>query len=169
MQPTALRPIHAPLAVLVLCGGALVTAYVAEYGFGLDPCVLCLYQRIPYAIAGAIAGAALALGLRGPILGKVMILCALCFVGESGLAFYHVGVEQHWWQGTAACGGAIGTGLSAAELKAALLAAPPIRCDEIAWKVFGLSITVYNVAVGAAMTVFCLAAARWVTREEDTV
>ena len=39
-----------PLVVLVASLGALATAFTAQYWGGLAPCVLCLYQRRPYAI-----------------------------------------------------------------------------------------------------------------------
>lgn len=37
---------------------ALSMAFTAQYIFGLEPCILCLYQRIPYALV-------IALGLTG--------------------------------------------------------------------------------------------------------
>ena len=39
-------------ALLILVGvGSLGAAYTAQFGFDLEPCVLCLYQRVPFAIA----------------------------------------------------------------------------------------------------------------------
>ena len=56
-----------PFAILTASIGALIIAYTAELAFGIEPCILCLYQRIPYALAGALAVAALLApsGLRG--------------------------------------------------------------------------------------------------------
>ena len=48
-----------PFAILAASIGALIIAYTAELAFGIEPCILCLYQRIPYALAGALAVAAL--------------------------------------------------------------------------------------------------------------
>ena len=56
------RPARLPLMVLVASTGALLTAFAAQYWGGLQPCVLCLYQRWPYAAAIALALLALALG-----------------------------------------------------------------------------------------------------------
>ena len=42
------------LAILAASMGALGMAYVAEVVFGLEPCILCLYQRVPYAITGVL-------------------------------------------------------------------------------------------------------------------
>ncbi|MCH7551198.1 MAG: disulfide bond formation protein B, partial [Proteobacteria bacterium] len=56
-----------PFAILAVSIGALATAYTAELTFDVEPCILCLYQRIPYALAGALALAALlAPGTWGP-------------------------------------------------------------------------------------------------------
>ena len=41
----------APLVILAASAGALASAFVAQYVFGLEPCVLCIYQRWPFAIA----------------------------------------------------------------------------------------------------------------------
>ena len=51
-----------PLAILAASAGALAVAYIAEFVFGLEPCILCLYQRVPYAATGILA--ILALGMR---------------------------------------------------------------------------------------------------------
>ena len=37
----------------------------------------------------------------------VIMLCALLFAASTALAFYHVGVEQHWFAGPTACTGSI--------------------------------------------------------------
>ncbi len=50
-----IEPDQAPIIVVFASLAALVTAYVAQYGFDLQPCVLCLYQRWPYGVAIVIA------------------------------------------------------------------------------------------------------------------
>ena len=49
----------APFGIFAVSATALANAYIAEYGFGLEPCILCLYQRVPYAVAGVLGLAAL--------------------------------------------------------------------------------------------------------------
>ncbi|MGZ9105635.1 MAG: disulfide bond formation protein B, partial [Rhodoplanes sp.] len=34
------------LAILVISLAALASAFAGQYLFGLEPCVLCLYQRV---------------------------------------------------------------------------------------------------------------------------
>jgi disulfide bond formation protein DsbB len=159
MRALAERPWAAPALVGGLSAGALAVAFIAQYGFGLEPCVLCLYQRWPFvaALGLGVIGIALALGGRSAV--PALALAGLACLGNAGLAVYHVGIEEHWWQGSAACTGSAAQGLSLEELKAAILAAPPVRCDEVAWRLFGLSMAGWNVPLSAALGLFSLAAA----------
>ena len=153
-----------PAAIFILCVGALGIAYTAQYGFNLAPCELCLWQRGPYAIAGLLAMAALQ--MRGsPNTAIPVFLCGIAFLAEAGLAFHHVGVEQHWWTAFTACTGDIGTGLTMEDLKAQLMAAKPKACDEITWTIFGLSVTVYNVLIGFLAAIFSFVGAKLIREE----
>ncbi|MEZ5902076.1 MAG: disulfide bond formation protein B [Alphaproteobacteria bacterium] len=126
---------------------------MAQYVFGLEPCILCLIQRWPFAIV-------IALGLVGFLLSckytkavaGVMALIGLTFLTNSVIAFYHSGVERHWWKSFL-------EGCAVPEMKgdmAQILAdiqsrTEAVRCDEIPWAdpLFHLSMANYNV-------VFCL-------------
>jgi disulfide bond formation protein DsbB len=129
-----------PFAILAASIGALIIAYTAELAFGIEPCILCLYQRIPYALAGALAVAALlAPETWGPRPKMWAVIgAAVAFLAGAEIAFYHVGVEQHWWQGTEECVGTTGA-TTLAELEAQIMASPLTRCDEVSWSLFGIS------------------------------
>ncbi len=155
MRPreSLLDPANAPAAILAAGVAVLGAALASQYWGGLAPCKLCLYQRWPYAIAIALSLAALAV-LRGmPARRLITGLCALTFAVGAGIAFYHAGVEQRWFQGPASCSGAgLGAG-SIEELERMLEASPVARCDEIPWSLFGISLAGYNVAVSAALAI----------------
>lgn len=145
------------LAVLAACVVSLAFALTAQYGFDLKPCILCLYQRVPFVVA---AGLALLVVVRG---GRhatpILVLAAVAFLAGAGIAGYHFGVEQHWWAGTSGCTGDFHAGQSLEDLKAQLMAAPLVRCDEVSWAIFGVSITAYNVLwslVLAAATLYAV-------------
>ena len=109
---------------------ALAAAFIGQYGFDLQPCVLCVYQRWPYAVV-----IALCLGGLSP-LGRactawVLVLSALALAAGTGIAAYHGGVEQHWWAGSEGCVGQGGTAQTLAELRAQIMATPVTRCDEV--------------------------------------
>ena len=140
IPPRALAALAALGAAAVL-GGALAFQHIG----GLAPCVLCYWQRYPYWAAIPLAALAALLAPRSPKLAAGLLgLAAGLFLVDAGIAAFHVGVEQKWWQGTAECGGAQGPSGSLEALRARLLAAPIVRCDEPAWSLFGVSMAGYN-------------------------
>ncbi len=139
---------------------ALGAAFVAQYGFNLLPCVLCLYQRWPYAVV-------IAIGIVGLTFAKTrrssaflfLILIAAGFAVTAGIGGFHVGVEQGWWAGTAECAADTGKVLSMEDLKAQILDAPIAKCDEPAWQMLGISMAGYNLIFASLLAVYALAAA----------
>lgn len=142
--------------VTLASGGILLTVLGFQYLGGYQPCELCHWQRYPY-IATLLLGI-LAVAVPG-WRRAILVLCGLLFVVDAGIAAFHVGVEQHWWQGLAACGSTFGPAGSIDELRARLLAQPVVRCDEVAWSLFGLSMAGYNFFVALALAAFALHAA----------
>jgi disulfide bond formation protein DsbB len=127
------------VASAALLGGALLFQHVG----GLAPCQLCLYQRWPY---GAVIALALIVILAGDRASSpwALALCGVLLLIDAGLAFYHVGVEQHWFAGPSTCSGAAAGGDSVEALKAQILGQKPVRCDEVAWALFGISLAGWN-------------------------
>src|ERR1700745_2372290 len=119
-------------ASAVVLGGALVS----QHWGGLAPCELCLRERWPWGAAIVISFVATMVGSR-PGLPWVALLLAAGFAGGSGLAFYHVGVEQHWFARPTACSGAATAADTLEALKAQILRPPPLRCEEPAWSPAG--------------------------------
>ena len=161
-----------PRLVFALLLGAstaiLGSAFASQYFGGLEPCVLCLYQRVPYGAVIVLSGLGLGLsGLAPPpkgVIAGLVGLCAVAFLINAGIATFHVGVEQQWWQGTEACG-AVGTiARTIEELRAQILAAPVVRCDVVPWSLFGISMAGYNVLASLGLFVASAIAARGMWR-----
>lgn len=135
--------------LLILVGAtSLAMAYIAQYGFDLEPCILCLYQRVPFAIAAGLG----IIGLWKPEwLAPVFALAALAFAVNAGIAVYHVGVEQHWW--ISSCSAVSMERLSGADLLASLQTKQPKACDEVEWKLLGVSIATWNVVFSSVLAV----------------
>ncbi len=151
-DPRAL-PAFASLA----SAGALATAYGSQYLGGLQPCILCLYQRVPFwlvLVLGAV-GAVLAARGRRDAARWLVVICGLAFLAGAGIAFFHVGVEQHWWAGTDTCAAPIMAAASLEELRAQLAAAPIVRCDDIPFELFGISFAGFNVMASLALAALC--------------
>lgn len=139
----------APLLLSVASALILATALVFEHGFGYAPCKLCLYQRVPYYIALGLFLPPLVWGRRAVI--PTLALALLLFAGGAGIAGFHVGVEQGWWQGPATCSAASLPDDPAEALKQ-IQSAPLVRCDQVSWSFFGLSMAGWNflLALGLA-------------------
>ncbi len=149
------------LALLVMAGSiaALAFAYISQYGFNLQPCVLCLQQRKPYFAAILLAG--IAFFSDSKMVRILLMLSAVSLLAGSGIAAYHTGVEQNWWAGTAACGGGnLPENATIEELQKYLSRQPVVRCDVPAWKLFGISMTGYNLMYSTVFAVFILAGIR---------
>jgi disulfide bond formation protein DsbB len=145
------RNTRLPFIILIASLASLAVAFASQYWGGLDPCVLCIYQRYPYGVAAALGIAGILVAGRPAWLRGVLLLAALVFFVDAGIAAYHVGVEQHWWQGTAECGSTLDLTLSPEELKKQLMNQPVVRCDEVAWSLFGISMAGYNFLYALAL------------------
>ena len=146
-----------PIAVLAASIAVLGTALLSQYWGGLAPCELCLVQRWPWAAAIAISLLSILFGNR-PALPWVALLLTAVFVIGGGLAFYHVGVEKHWFAGPEGCTGAATAGDTVEALKAHILGQMPVRCDEPAWSLGGISLAGWNLLASTVMAAGCLAA-----------
>ena len=147
------------MIVAVAAGGSaalLLAAFAFEHLGGMAPCELCLWQRWPH--AGAVVAGAVALAIPAAFL---LLAGALGAMASAGIGVYHTGVERGWWAGPEACaaGGDI-TGMSAEALLDAILAAPVVRCDEVAWEMFGLSMASWNAVASLTLAAIWLFALR---------
>ena len=155
------------LPVLLVLAGAtpLSIAYYSQLVQGYDPCILCLYQRIPFAVVIVLGFAGL---MRPAWVPALAILGGLTFATGMSIAFYHVGVEQHWWASAASCGGGLPEQMSIADFQKQLMVKPENACDEVDWTLFGISMATYNVAYSfAGAVVFFIGAANLKKAEQE--
>src|SRR5215471_4581911 len=119
-----------PMLVLIASLASLAVAFASQYWGGLQPCVLCWYQRYPYMAIAALGIIGLVVAGRPGVLRFILLLAALAFFIDAGTAAFHVGVEQHWWAGTSECGSLLDLNANPEDLKSQLLQQPVVRCDE---------------------------------------
>ncbi len=139
------------LSVFFIALFALSFAFISEYAFGLYPCILCIYQRIPYAIVLGVSVLALFFYKKPKIVKLVLLVCAVGFFADAAIAFFHVGVEYKWWEGTDKCSGQVADSIES--LKAALVAAPSVRCDDPQFQ-FILTMAGWNVLYALVATAY---------------
>lgn len=156
-----LQPNRSGLLVALAAAGTLALVLIAQYGFGLPPCEMCHWQRWPH-IAALIFGLGALLLPRWRV--QLLGLAALSFAITGGIGVFHAGVEWKWWQGLTSCG-STSTATSLEDLRAQIMAAPVVRCDEAAIRVLGLSMAGWNALWSAALAVFTVLAARRAAQE----
>ncbi|EAQ11257.1 MULTISPECIES: disulfide bond formation protein B [Maritimibacter] len=140
----------ATLGSVALLGGAFVFQ-----ALGYAPCKMCYWQRYPHAVAILIGVVALALGRRW-----LAWLGALAALTTSGIGVFHSGVERDLWEGPSSCTGGSTAGLSTDDLMDQIMSAPLVRCDEIPWEMFGVTMANLNALISLALAVIWVIAAR---------
>lgn len=145
--------------LILLAAGGSAAVLLGAFGFqhigGMAPCKLCLWQRWPHAAAVLIGP----LALMRPQ-AWLLLMGALAALTTAGIGAYHAGVEQGWWEGPNTCtAGPVG-GISTDDLMAQIMAAPLVRCDEIPWEMFSISMAGWNALVSLALAALWLAAVR---------
>ncbi|CUH77113.1 disulfide bond formation protein B [Tropicibacter naphthalenivorans] len=133
--------------------GLLLGALGFQYLGDMPPCKLCYWQR--YGHVAALVAAAVAMAVPHRLL---IVIGGLGALSSSLIGIYHTGVERGWWEGPTTCTSQPIGGLSVDDLIAQIEAAPLVRCDEIPWEMFGLSMANYNVLVSAAFAALWLMA-----------
>ncbi len=167
----ALRPIEADsratayqvgAVVLLAAVATILTALGFEYIGGYQPCLLCLQQRWAYYAAIPVLFIALVLVASAqPRAASVLFfIVSLAFLANAGLAGYHAGVEWKFWPGPEGCTATQALPGSATDLMARLGQGGHIpRCDDSAWRMFGLSFAGWNVLISLALFAGALKAA----------
>ncbi len=129
---------------------ALVSAYFIEYILGHQPCNLCLYERIPYFLAILIV----LINYKYNKLEKYIILSlAIIFLIASILSLYHLGIEQGFIQESLFCDLEKGANILDKDEILKQLQQKNISCKDVTFKIFGLSLTSYNIIISILLTV----------------
>jgi disulfide bond formation protein DsbB len=144
----------AAIAVAVLGAAAILGAYYFQYVLGLQPCPLCLEQRIAYYVAIPLALILAFAAWRGApraLLTAGLAIIALAMLVNAGLGAYHSGIEWKFWPGPADCSGPVTNLGRASDLMKQLRNVQVVRCDDAPWRFLGLSLAGYNVLISLAL------------------
>src|SRR5690606_6615932 len=89
--------------------------------------------------------------------GWLAMLCMLLFMTTAGIAIYHAGVEWGIFTGPSGCSNTDSADMTLEEMRAAIMNAPLVSCDQAMGYIFGLSLAVWNALVATFMSLFILA------------
>ena len=139
----------------------LVIVWIVQIA-GYAPCDLCLIERYAYYAAVPVAAVTAWLAWAGkPGWARAgLAILALIFLANTVFSFYHFGVEQKWWEGPAACTGALAGTVDLSDLAKAVNSSAVVRCDEPALRVLGFSLAAWDVVASAALALYAGFAAR---------
>ena len=147
------------LLPIALLGGALGSQYIG----GLHPCEMCYWQRWPHAAAIAVAALAFTAPADSSRSRTLTLLAALAIAVSGAIGVYHAGVETGVFEGFTTCT-ALTAGGSTADLLKQITQAPLVRCDQVQWSLFGISMAGWNailsLAGAAAILILTLKGAR---------
>ena len=129
---------------------ALISAYFIEYILGYQPCSLCLYERVPYFLAIFV----ILINYKYDKLEKyLIILLVIIFFIATMLSLYHLGIEQGFVQESLLCNIEKGANITDKNEILKQLEKKSVSCKDVTFKIFGLSLTSYNIIISLLLTV----------------
>ena len=132
---------------------ALTSAYFIEYILGHQPCNLCVYERIPYFLAIFVV----LINYKYNKLEKYLILLlAIIFLIATILSLYHLGIEQGFIQESLLCDLEKGANIVDKDEILKQLQQKNISCKNVTFKIFGLSLTSYNIIISLVLTLYLI-------------
>jgi disulfide bond formation protein DsbB len=137
------------LLPLGLLGGALGSQYIG----GLHPCEMCYWQRWPHGAAILLAAASFTAPAASSRSRLLTLLAAAAIAVSGAIGVYHAGVEAGIFEGFTTCTTTRGMSLQD------IVAAPLVRCDQVQWSLFGISMAGWNaiLSLGGAALILVLA------------
>ena len=136
--------------ILFVIVGALVSAFIIQYGLGHKPCKLCIYQRIPYILSIFLIIELLFFKKNEK---TTLLLLSLIFIISTILAFYHLGIEQEFFTESFLCESKNFSETLTKDQLLEQLKQNAISCKDVSFKVLGMSLASINVILSFILCV----------------
>ena len=129
----------------------LLSAYFIEYVLGYEACNLCLISRIPYFFV--IIFSLLFLFFK-KLKKKILILIFLSFLSGTLISFYHLGIEQGFFDESLVCQiKNLARDVSTSDLLQVLENNKSKSCKNVDFKIFGFTLATINLFISLALSV----------------
>ena len=128
--------------LLIFCFIVLFSALYIEYILGHQPCNLCLIERIPYIITILLI---IFVYKFKKYKKNLFLFLSLLFLGSTIVSIYHFGIEQEFFKESLFCNISSQDEALTKEEILIQLKNMPISCKNVTFKLFGLSLTTYNI------------------------
>ena len=136
------------ILIFTLSFFSLAAALYVEYILDFKPCILCIYQRIPYAIAILISLISFFSGNKNVLL----LILALTFVTSVLLSGYHISIEKGLVKPIFSCTGENIYAIQKEEILKSLNNIQP-DCKNVNFSLFGISLATLNFIISFVITV----------------
>ena len=129
---------------------SIISAFFIEYALGYQPCNLCLIERIPY-------GLTIILIVLNYFLKKneyfIILLLILIFSFSAILSFYHLGIEQGFFEESVFCEAQNASSTISKEELLKQLQAKNVSCKDVTFRIFGFSLTSFNMLLSIFLVI----------------
>ena len=138
---------------LLISSNALILALFLEFITNLSPCYLCIIQRYSYCITLVLSLLAFIYKYKEII----SIFICLSMISTMGIAFWHLGVELHWWLPSLSCSGIEkDIGSLTEELENDLLDVSSAACDIQSPKFLGITLVQWSLIYIVITSIFTI-------------
>ena len=138
--------------LLILSFIILTITYTIQYILGYQPCNLCIIERIPYALTIVIIILNFTFK-KDEVFYSVLL--TLIFLFSFLISFYHLGIEQGFFDESNVCA-SNNLDLTTKEEVLKSLQKINISCKDVTFRIFDLSLTTYNMFVSILMFLISL-------------
>jgi disulfide bond formation protein DsbB len=139
------------IVLAIIYSSILISAYFIQYVLNVPPCQLCYYQRYPYYFATIVIILAFFKKIN---LKQVFILLLFTSFVSASLSFYHIGIEQSFFDELGSCTSDTKSN-NAEHLLKELQKQPVISCKNISFQIFGLSLATINFILSIILVLLC--------------
>ena len=127
----------------------LLSAFYLEYFHDAFPCDLCITQRWFHALIISYSLIAIFIHEKKILANKFILTgLSITWIVSSDAGLYHFGIEMNFWSGPDECSSSIDF---SKDLLKYLLNKSPIKCDEVMFKILGLSLAGWNALMSFVM------------------
>ncbi len=139
--------------IFLISSFAIISAFFIEYVLGHKPCNLCLIERIPYVLS-------IILIILNYISKKneyfIILLLLIIFCFSLIMSFYHFGIEQGFFEESTVCGLKDASLILSKEEILKQLQTKSISCKDVTFRIFGFSLTTFNIIISLILIVLLL-------------
>lgn len=145
------------LLIVIFCYSfsALILAYLSQYFFGFEPCILCIYQRILFFIILILASVGIYFYNNKKFLKIIFLSCCFVMIINVLVAFYHSGIELKVFSEYSRCSTKDYSQVKDIEaLREMLMRTNAKKCSEVDLRVLSLSMAQWNFIISLMILIF---------------